>query len=396
MATRLGECRVVGRALGLHNVFERPRHLIAIKARNPQRASVSLLPTSSCLDPFPPRSLSKSTCSQHNVKLASRKIYGAQQASQQPTSTMPVSQQSLSLTDIQLTSQPKRTFRFLREQLESDITDWAERSSSTLAPNSPPPHTAGVSSRQHCDFNKALRVMAAFDQQEHLQEFAPGYVALQRSYQLIKETLQRAIPTTAALRRALTEQVLDISAGHCNNCGVQFNLNSALESPYILDGCGAVSFTHHVQAYAKMSSHGVVNAVRLVQSSVPTTLSLLRRTTKSTTRVAVSATRLTAAISLMLRVVCLPFSLSTSSNLDCLGHPICRDCMRKWTVQSSSGARRRASHIDDFATFLVACSTCKEEHEYQEVMLSPSLMHKDTAARGCQMVVNKEEPPLIY
>jgi hypothetical protein len=236
---------------------------------------------------------------------------------------------------------------------------------------------------QHCDFDKAQRVMGAFDIQEHLQKFASSHDALQRSYQLIKETLQRAIPTMAALRSALTEQVLDASAGHCNNCGVQFDRNNDPESPHILDGCGAVSFTHYVQAYAKMSSHGVVNAVRLAQSSVAITLSLRRRTTRSLIRIALSAPRLTAARSLMLRVVCLPFSPSTSSNLDRLGHPICRECMRKWTVRWSRGARRRSNYIDDFATFVVACITCKEEHEYQEVMLSPSLMHRNTAARVC-------------
>jgi hypothetical protein len=145
-----------------------------------------------------------------------------------------------------------------------------------------------------------------------------------------------------------------------------------------------------------MSSHGVVNAVRLAQSSVATTLSLRRRTTRSSTQIALSASRLSVAISLMLRVVCLPFSPSTSSNLDRLGHPICRDCMRKWTVRWSVGAGRRASQIDDFATFLVACTACKEEHEYQKVMLSPSLMHRNTAARGCQMVANDDEPLLLY
>jgi uncharacterized membrane protein YccC len=98
---------------------------------------------------------------------------------------------------------------------------------------------------QHCDFDKALRVMAAFDVQKHLQKSASRHDALQRNYQLIEETLQRVIPTMAALRRALTEQVLDASAGHCNNCGVQFDRNNDPKSPHILDGCGAVSFTHH-------------------------------------------------------------------------------------------------------------------------------------------------------
>ena len=58
----------------------------------------------------------------------------------------------------------------------------------------------------------------------------------------------------AALRRALTEQVLDASAGHCNNCGVQFDRNNDPKSPHILDGCGAVSFTHHVLFQALRSS----------------------------------------------------------------------------------------------------------------------------------------------
>jgi hypothetical protein len=47
----------------------------------------------------------------------------------------------------------------------------------------------------------------------------------------------------------------------CNNCATKFDFNNALESPYILDGCGAVSSFNDLVNQLTLASPGVVDVV---------------------------------------------------------------------------------------------------------------------------------------
>lgn len=138
----------------------------------------------------------------------------------------------------QLLNEPKRP----SQRSVIDLT--GELSPRTLAPTTPPldTQTTYMSAFQPRNINSAWRFLAALDIQQ--QNPTTKYDASHRNYKAIADALRVALPVISALKSALMKQVLDVSAGHCNMCGVEFDFDKDSEAPYILDGCGAVSCAH--------------------------------------------------------------------------------------------------------------------------------------------------------
>ncbi|EDU47814.1 hypothetical protein PtrSN002B_007985 [Pyrenophora tritici-repentis] len=98
-------------------------------------------------------------------------------------------------------------------------------------PITPPPRTSALG------VHAVLTELAQVSQQ--LEKEDRDRSDLQNKYDRVIKDLKEANAALNALRLVLVDQTIDTSAGHCNNCATKFDFDNALESPYILDGCGA-------------------------------------------------------------------------------------------------------------------------------------------------------------